>query len=124
MSNFLLHKIELKTGETMIGIVDYVSTKQLFFFDFTNDYTLDDDLLILAMMWRGNSPDTTRFSVYCAMYFPTLQLPTAKLIPLSNIDQCDVSLTPTPKPKSRRRKIRSVALTSAPRKRRLVQQAQ
>lgn len=106
----LLNTIHLKTGETLIGIVDYITTKQIYFFDFTKQAEFSPDILFLAMMWRGNSLSNTRFSVYCAINYPGLELPEAKLIPVSNIEDCDFEITQSPKAKQRKRKIRQVKL--------------
>ena len=108
----LLNKIVLKTGEEFIGIIDYISSKQIYFFDFTSNYYVTEDIIILAMMWRGNALDSTRFSVYCASALPGIQLPQAKLIAISNIEHCDIPLCPTPKAKQRKRKIRNIQLST------------
>jgi hypothetical protein len=101
-SKNLLDAIELKDGKTLIGIVDYISSKQLYFFDFTQD--TDVDYLLLAILWKGNNPGM-RFSVYCTINYPTVQLPRAILVPISNIQRAIYNIT-TKKPKQRKRNIR------------------
>lgn len=59
------------------GIIDFKNKKFIHFFDFTNDF--DEDLMILAVIWRITRPDL-RFSVFCSIYFPKKALPKVKVI--------------------------------------------
>ena len=102
--NYLLDVIELKDGRTLRGIVDYSSTKQLYFFDFTQE--LDIDFILLAILWKGNS-NGMRFSVYSTINYPTLKLPRAILIPVSNIVSSNQEYNQFDKPKQRKRMIKT-----------------
>jgi len=112
MTSLLLNKIVLKNGKTYHGIIDYVTKRQVYFFDFSEMYKFNTDLLIMAMMWKGNSSSNIRFSIYVALNYPNFPLPPAKLIPAASIEECDIPLNETPKGKQRRRKIDVSALES------------
>ena len=103
--NYLLNKIELKNGKSFIGIVDYITTKQLYFFDFTNEKYID--YILLAILWKGNY-DNMRFSVFCAINFPNIDLPRVILLPQSNIEDIDGMLPEFDKPKQKKRIIKNL----------------
>jgi len=102
-TNTVLDIIKLKNNKTLIGIIDYISTKQIYFFDFSQE--LDKDFLLLAILWKGNNPNI-RFSVYCIIEFPEIKLPRAILIPLSNIEDSSKNVEITKKPKQRQKSIK------------------
>ena len=107
-NNTLIDSIELKDGRNLLGIADFISNKQIYFFDFTQEPNVD--YLLLAILWKGYSPDI-RFSVFCAIYYPDLTLPRAKffdedLIPTINIKSSSKNFTPTKKSKQRKKMSR------------------
>lgn len=79
----LLDEIELTNGKKYIGIVDYVDNKHVYFFDFTQENQID--FLTLSILWKGYHPDI-RFSVYCGINYPNLNLPRVILIPIKSIE--------------------------------------
>lgn len=99
----LLDIIKLKNGKTLCGIIDYVTTKQLFFLDFTTESEID--YLLLAIMWKGSN-NNMRFSVYVTIHYPTVKLPQAKLIPINNITSTNRPLVKIKSPKQRRKVIK------------------
>lgn len=99
MQHAVFDTVTLKDGRKFYGIVDYVSTKQIYFFDFTTE--VDIDYIILAILWRGNT-ETLRFSVFSAIEYPTVRLPRAILIPISGIEECSVCLKKTKPQKSQK----------------------
>ena len=101
--NYLLNTIELKDGRILTGIIDYSTKKQLYFFDFTNEENMD--YILLSMLWKGNKPEL-RFSVFCVIHYPAIELPKAKLIPVSNIKYINADIPDYDKPKQRKRLIR------------------
>ncbi len=104
MSNeYLFNKITLKDGRQIKGIIDYVTTKQIYFFDYTNNKNVD--YVLLSILWKGNHADM-RFSVFCAIEFPDLDLPTVVLIPQSNIINIEGKLPDYQKHKQRKRIIK------------------
>ena len=98
----LLNRITLKDGTQLRGIIDYVTDKYIYFFD-TEETTID--FLMLTILWIGNA-DHLRFSVYVTQYYPGIILPTAKLIPISNIASSNKPIEPTIKVKQRKRMIK------------------
>lgn len=102
--DYLLNQVTLKDGRKYVGIVDYVTTKQIYFFDFTGEASLDYTLL--SIMWKGNHADM-RFSVYCAIEHPNIQLPNVILIPQNNIDKILGNYDHHEKPKQRKRIIKA-----------------
>ena len=99
----LLNKIKLKDGTEFIGIVDFVSNKKIYMFDFSK---VQEDFIILATLWAGNS-DSLRFSVYCAINYPHIKLPQAIIIHKNNIEVSNKELVETEKTKFRRRMIKT-----------------
>lgn len=87
----IFDEITFNDGETKYGIIDYISTKHLYFFDFTE---IDDAAYsILAIAWRAEClEDPKRFSVFCLINYPRLRLPKAKLIPKSAIKKSTRSI--------------------------------
>lgn len=61
----------------MKGIVDFSNSNFIHFFDFSNDDQID--LIVLAIKWRLYYPDL-RFSVFCSIYYPKVQIPQVILI--------------------------------------------
>lgn len=98
----VLDKIELNDGRVIYGIVDYVTTKQIYFFDLTREEY--SDYVLLAILWQGNKPNL-RFSVYVATEYPFVAIPSAVLIPKKNIKECTAAVRNTKKAKQRRTKI-------------------
>lgn len=101
--NYLFNTIKLKDGRNLLGIVDFVTTKQLYFFDFTNEYMID--YVTLCILWKGNC-DNMRFSVYCTIEYPTIKLPKVVLIPISSIDNINGNIPTYKKPKQKKRIIK------------------
>lgn len=96
----VIETVRLKDGTSLTGIVDFVSSKQIYFFDFTNE--TQTDFVLIAVLWKGNQP-TLRFSVFCACEYPSIKLPRAILIPISNIVNKEVVIKHFPKPKQRKK---------------------
>ena len=105
--NYLLNTIELKDGRKLLGIVDFVTTKQLYFFDFTNEHTID--YVTLSILWKGNHAEM-RFSVFCTVEYPNVRLPKVVLIPQSNIKDIKGKLPDYKKPKQKKRLIKVIDL--------------
>ena len=101
----LLTTLTLKNDEQLIGIVDFINNKQLYFFDFSKEHNVD--YILLSVLWQGNAPNL-RFSVFCTINYPKLHLPKALLIPLSSIEKTNHPLTKTIKAKNRRVRVRSL----------------
>lgn len=99
----LLDTIILKDGKKLTGIIDYVSSKQIYFFDFTHEVNID--YLLLAILWKGYNANI-RFSVYCIVEHPETALPRAILIPINNIKSSDKKLSKTKKIKQRKKSIK------------------
>ena len=99
----VLDIIKLKNDKNLSGIIDYVSSKQIYFFDFTQETNID--FLLLAILWKGNNPNI-RFSVYCTINYPEIELPRAILLPLINIESSSKNLELTKKPKQRKKTLR------------------
>ena len=78
----LLDKIQLENGREYSGIIDFVNTKHVYFFDMTNN--CDVDPLIMIILWKGYNPEL-RFSVWAMMNHPHYQLPQVLLLPQKNI---------------------------------------
>jgi hypothetical protein len=104
---YLFNKITLKDGRVVKGIIDYITTKQIYFFDYTNNKNVD--YVLLSILWKGNH-DNMRFSVFCAIEFPELELPNVILIPQSNISSMTGSLPNYEKHKQRKRIIKTKSL--------------
>jgi len=100
---YLLNKITLKDGRELLGVVDFVTKKQLYFFDFTDNHTID--YVTLCILWRGNNPEM-RFSVYFMLEYPDLKLPKVILIPQTNIEDLSGKLPDHKKSKQRKRIIK------------------
>lgn len=99
----LLDIIITKDGKKFSGIIDYTTTKQLYFFDFTSESEID--YLLLAIMWRGNN-NNLRFSVYTTIHYPDVKLPQAKLLPISNIETMNKTIEKVKPPKQRKKTIK------------------
>lgn len=94
----LLDCLVLNDGTELHGIVDYITTKHAYFFDFT--HAENKNYILLAAIWRGTTnAGEVRFSVYSTIEFPTIPLPRAVLIPKSNIQSASCDLSPTKKAK-------------------------
>ena len=78
----LLDRIQLDDGRNFIGVVDFINQKHVYFFDFTNNNNID--YVTLVILWKGYNPNM-RFSVWCSMYYPMVQLPKVLLLPQKNI---------------------------------------
>lgn len=105
--NYLLNTIELKDGRKLLGIVDFVTTKQLYFFDFTNEHTID--YVTLSIIWKGNNAEM-RFSVFCTIEYPELRLPKVILIPRTNVVDIKGKMPDYKKPKQKKRIIKIIDL--------------
>ena len=78
----LLDKIQLDDGREFIGIVDFVNTKHVYFFDFTNN--LEMDYVTMVILWKGYNP-SIRFSVWSMINYPNMPLPKVLLLPMRSI---------------------------------------
>ena len=105
----LFNKIMMKDGRDVIGIIDFVTSKQIYFFDYTNNKNID--FTLLSILWKGNHADM-RFSVFCAIEFPELELPNVVLIPQSNIKEIKGKLPDYQKHKQRKRIIKPPVISS------------
>ena len=88
MGKSVIDEIVLKDGRTLNGVVDYVTKKYIYFFDFTTEKVID--YYTLAVIARGNS--NLRFSVYCSIAFPTIELPRAIVFNRKDITDTSHSL--------------------------------
>jgi hypothetical protein len=104
--DYLLNKVVLKDGRELIGIIDYTTTKQLYFFDFTNEMNID--YVLLSIMWKGNY-DHMRFSVFCTIQYPGIRLPNVILIPHNLVSKIKGRLPSYIKPKQKKRIIKAQA---------------
>lgn len=105
IQDYLLNKITLKDGRELIGIIDYTTTKQLYFFDFTNNEK-NIDYILLSIMWKGNY-DHLRFSVFCTIQYPDIRLPNVILIPQNLVQSIQGNLPSYIKPKQKKRIIKA-----------------
>lgn len=64
------------------GIVDYVTNKQIMFFDFTNVDSCAITLLVI--LWKTTSPDE-RFSIFAATNFPLVNLGNVSVLNRKNV---------------------------------------
>lgn len=99
-SSSLLDTIVLNSGQTVNGVIDYVTAKHVYVFDFSryehSIYTM------IAALWRGTYPNREiRFSIYSMVQFPECPLPIAVLLPRVNIKECSIGLEVTKKPHAR-----------------------
>jgi len=101
--DYLFNQITLKDGRELRGIIDYVTSKQIYFFDYTNNKNVD--YILLSILWKGNHSDM-RFSVFCAIEFPDLDLPNVVLVPQSNVAEIRGLLPEYQKHKQRKRIIK------------------
>lgn len=102
--NPLFDRIILESGEELYGIMDYVSKKHVYFFDFSQ--TSNPDLTLVVMLWRCLNDANKRFSVYATVNFPQIELPQANLIHRNHISDSTCSLDVTPKEKQQKRSIK------------------
>jgi hypothetical protein len=105
MEELLLDCIILNDGKELFGIIDYITAKHIYFFDFSHHER--SNYLLIAAVWRGASQkrDEIRFSVYSMLEFPQIPLPQATLIPKANVMSCNMPLYPTKKTKQKKIKI-------------------
>lgn len=93
----LLNVIEKKNGQSLFGVIDYISTKHVYFFDFSKT---TPDMILLAATWKMEQ-FPSRFSVYCITNYPDLKLPPVLLIPKIDINKADMDLQATKRTKQR-----------------------
>lgn len=103
----LLDTITLKDNTQLHGIVDYVTTKHIYFFDFSKESATD--YIMLVMLWKSSEKTETRFSVYCISEHPRTILPRVILIPKSNIKSSTKLLRQTKSIKQRRFQLKQSA---------------
>lgn len=94
----LLDTLILKDGSKLHGIVDYVTTKHVYFFDFTIES--HPDYIFMALLWKLDFSHQ-RFSVF-SIRFPQRALPQVRLISKNDIIFTNKDLSPTKKPKQRK----------------------
>lgn len=81
--------------KTHKGIIDYATTKHIIIFDFQEDTT--GTLTQLAVAWKMSDVNI-RFSVFCTLNFPNIDLPNAIMLNKKAITNIDYDITPnTPK---------------------------
>lgn len=90
----LLDELQLKSGEVLYGIADFVTAKHIYWFDFTKPET--PDYILLAASWKM-SDKNTRFSIWSVLEFPGIALPRVVLIPRSNVLKSSTSIKATPR---------------------------
>ena len=79
----LLDKIILNDDSSLLGVVDYIDNKHVYFINFNN--IQDENLIVCAISWVENRPDK-RFSIYIQQHFKGLvDLPQTKLVHYNNI---------------------------------------
>lgn len=78
----LLETICLDNGKKYNGVIDFVNTKHVYFFDLTNNSDVDSIMMII--LWKGYNPDM-RFSVWSMLNYPEFKLPEVILLPQKNI---------------------------------------
>lgn len=100
----LFDRLVLKDGTQLHGIIDYITVKHIYFFDFTKEKP--EELVFQAILWKGNNTGV-RFSVYMAIENPTTYLPRAILIPIRSV-QFTESLLETTKKAKQKRTIKSL----------------
>lgn len=71
-----------KNREVLKGIIDFSNPNFIHFFDLSGDET--GELMVLAVKWRIHKSHL-RFSVFCAMYYPSIRLPNILLINKKNV---------------------------------------
>ena len=103
----IMDEIVLNDNRTLTGIIDFVSNKQIYFFDFTQETHID--YLLLAILWKGYKPEL-RFSVFCSIHYPEMNLPRAILLPTVNIKTTSKEVITTRRPKQRKKVIRSLKI--------------
>ena len=76
--NYIMDWVRMSNGKTLTGVVDFATDRFVHFFNFD---LVDDDpnLVLAAIVWRAKYSHL-RFSVFCSMYFPDLQIPQVNLI--------------------------------------------
>lgn len=76
MNEDLFDKIIIEDKEYK-GIVDYVTKKQIMFYDFTNSDACA--IALLVILWKTSDP-TERFSVFQAKNFPLVNIGTVSIL--------------------------------------------
>lgn len=76
--NYIMDWVRMSNGKTMTGVVDFATDRFVHFFNFD---LVDDDpnLVVAAIIWRAKYSHL-RFSVFCSMHFPKLEIPQVNLI--------------------------------------------
>lgn len=92
--------------ETKKGIVDFVSTKHIIFYDLSDNN--DPKLTALIIIWRTYFSDT-RFSIFVSLYGGDISIPSPILISKKGINDTNHSLTPN---KPKRKKVRRLKKNS------------
>lgn len=98
--NSLLDTIALDDGTILHGVVDYVTSKHVYFFDFTKG--INPDYIILTILWKGSEYHNKRFSVYCLLVHPRVILPRVILIPTAHIVNSNRMIYPRKKNKQKK----------------------
>lgn len=76
--NYIMDWVKMSNGKTLVGVVDFATDRFIHFFNFD---LVDDDpnLVMAAIVWKAKYSNL-RFSVFCSMYFPKLEIPQVNLI--------------------------------------------
>lgn len=76
-------------------VIDYISKRQIIFYDLTgyNDATIR----LLLIKWKMNFPNL-RFSIFKSIYYPNIALNTPVVLSLKSVKYCNRCIKPT-KPK-------------------------
>lgn len=76
MYETLFDKITINNKE-LKGIIDYVTKKQVLFYDFTNVDSCA--ITLLVMEWKTNAPEE-RFSIFAAKNFPLINIGNVSIV--------------------------------------------
>lgn len=85
LDNATLDLIELSNGDVHRGIVDYSNQKFVHFYNFS-DEVVSPDLVLIAIAWKLRHQHL-RFSVYCSIHFPMVELPRINIINRKGIEK-------------------------------------
>lgn len=89
----LLDRIETKE-KVRYGIIDFVSKKQIIFYDLSNNDSLS--LRIAILSWRLYGEEKERFSHFCKTNFEDFPIPSPIIIPILSISNKEnIDLQPT-----------------------------
>lgn len=85
MHPLLLDYLVLNDNTELKGVVDHVTNKYIYFFDFSGE--INPDYIVLVGIWKTSDLAHKRFSVFCLIRYPHVVLPKVKLIPSKYITE-------------------------------------